>query len=206
MLRQLWKRFHHADLLPAVAVLFLFLPILLADGSASADENGAVPRFPPTIDCLTSNDALCQPGLPSGVKTFSFEQALAKRAECERGGLRACYELCVRRLNGNRPGYSCPVWLHQNELKADLRVIAGAYVCDTIQDEERATALDNESDDAVRAWIAKNHKPCTFLTDASDARKIRVEHEYLYLVAIKSEHWRKRWVEGVLLSEVPPGR
>lgn len=171
--------------------------------SASSDEssNGSVPRFPATIDCLKSNDALCQSGLPSGVDTYSLEQAFGKRQECERGDLRACYELCRRRLNGNRPGYSCPVLLHATELKSDLRIIAGAYVCDALADEKRASELDGDSDDAVRSWIRKNHKPCVFLKEASDARKIRVEDEYYYLVAIKSENWRQRWVEGVLLSE-----
>jgi len=52
------------------------------------------------------------------------------------------------------------------------------------------------SDEAVRRWIAENHKPCVFLPNVSDVRSIHVTKigdGYYYQVALRNEHWHRRW-------------
>ena len=84
-----------------------FLNSVNLAGAADYERNSA-PRYPAVIDCSTSSDALHFDGLPPGVKSYSMDEALEKRDICAKGDLQACYELCRRRLNGNRPGY--PPW------------------------------------------------------------------------------------------------
>jgi hypothetical protein len=92
-----------AEMVPLMEAKAKELPLPNKDG-----EDLKIPIFPAVINCTTSSDPLCKPGLPPGVRPYSLDEAFAKRQGCEKGDLRACYELCRRRLNGNTTDYACP--------------------------------------------------------------------------------------------------
>jgi len=133
-------------------------------------------------------------GLPPGVEVYSFDEATEKRSECERGNFSACYEMCRRHLNGDRPGYSCPpvqCSIDDDPNSVPTKIIKGAIACDHRNDE---VSTKKANDDAVRDWIATKHKACVFLADASDVKLITKTDDGYYQVAIESERWHRRWV------------
>ncbi len=153
------------------------------------------------IDCATTSAPECQPGLPSDFKAYSTDEAFQRRTECTAGNFQSCYDLCRHRLNGNRPGYTCPVIKYDNRVTSASKVLKDTIACDDVKDEDFAVDLDTrESDEAVRDWISKNHKACEFVRNDSPIELLRESPDGYHLVAIKNESWHHRWVTGIDLT------
>lgn len=149
-------------------------------------------------DCRVNGTA----GLPPGVEPYSLDQAFEKRQACEYGNFSACYELCRRHLNGDRPGYSCPPVQCSGDSDVSTipsKIIKGAIACDHLKDE---AFTETASDDAVRNWISNKHKACVILNNASDVKLITRTGDGYYQVAIKNEHWHQRWVTDLDVAKL----
>jgi len=138
--------------------------------------------------------------LSPGVAPYSLDEAFQMRARCVKGDDNACFELCRRHLNGDRPGYSCPPVSSSPDHVNPTMIVKGAIACAELEDEV-FTAEDKEmveaDDNTVRNWIAVNHKDCVLLESDSEVRFIARARVGYYQVAIKSENWRRMWVTGL---------
>ena len=165
---------------------------------AGAPQDKSVSNQAPTLPLENAASTDCRVtgigGLPPGVEPYSVGEAFEKRVDCEQGNFSACYELCRRHLNGDRPGYSCPpvqCSIIDTSSALPTKIIKNAIACDHLKDEVFTMTA---SDDAVRAWIAKNHKACVFLDKPSDIKLITKTADGYYHVAIATENGHRRWV------------
>ena len=173
------------------------------DATAAAPANVPSAENTPAINCATSENPLCHSGLPSGLETYSAEEISQRQTECAAGYFQSCYDLCRHRLNGSRPGYTCPVIKYENDVTSASAISKGTIACDDVKDEDFAALKDiRDGDQATRDWILASHKACEFVQSDSPIKLLEKSPDDYYRVAIRNEHWRHRWVTGLDLIAI----